>query len=278
MGLFDGAFEGLGSGIVSGAFSALGGLAQARSQRKAQQREYEHQKEFAQNGIRWRVEDAKAAGIHPLYAIGANTPTYSPQAAVGTDYGLSSAGQNISRAIEAGQTRAERAHAQEVQDAISGAQVGLLQAQTRYYDSQADAIGQRAVDNALDYAHQLASNSEQSVRTQSTQRQPPKPSSNYGVESYNAYAMKRDEYGRPKAITHSQDNHDIHEDIPFVEYLPFGEGLLANVYHKFIRPNKPFLGDDGKWYVFDRSLGVFVEAYGYQRDVYGRPSFRGRIK
>ena len=36
------------------------------------------QKEFAQHGVRWRVEDAKAAGIHPLYAMGANLPSATP--------------------------------------------------------------------------------------------------------------------------------------------------------------------------------------------------------
>jgi len=37
-----------------------------------------HQKEFAQMGVRWRVADAKAAGIHPLYALGAQTQSFSP--------------------------------------------------------------------------------------------------------------------------------------------------------------------------------------------------------
>jgi len=36
------------------------------------------QKDFAQHGIRWRVEDAKAAGIHPLAAVGAAGASYSP--------------------------------------------------------------------------------------------------------------------------------------------------------------------------------------------------------
>lgn len=36
------------------------------------------QKEFAQMGIRWRVDDAKAAGIHPLAAVGASGASYSP--------------------------------------------------------------------------------------------------------------------------------------------------------------------------------------------------------
>lgn len=209
---------------ASAALDYMGNRQRQKTQQASGNTEYERQKEFAQNGIRWRVEDAKAAGLHPLYAIGANTPTYSPQAAVGTDYGLSSIGQNISRAIEAGQTRAERAHAQEVQDAISGAQVGLLQAQTRYYDSQADAIGQRAVDNALDYAHQLASNSEQSVRTQSTQRQPAKPvSKNDGFWGKTIPELQRvvSPDGRISSIIISNELHDAVEDIHMFEMLPY---------------------------------------------------------
>lgn len=46
------------------------------------------QREFAQNGIRWRVEDARAAGIHPLAALGASGASYTP-VSVG-DYGDSS--------------------------------------------------------------------------------------------------------------------------------------------------------------------------------------------
>lgn len=42
------------------------------------QRNYDMQKEFAQMGVRWKVEDAKAAGLHPLYALGANTVSASP--------------------------------------------------------------------------------------------------------------------------------------------------------------------------------------------------------
>lgn len=44
---------------------------------------YAMQKEFAQHGIRWRVNDAKAAGLHPLYAIGAN-PAQATPITVGT--------------------------------------------------------------------------------------------------------------------------------------------------------------------------------------------------
>lgn len=44
---------------------------------------YQMQKEFAQNGIRWRVEDAKAAGLHPLAALSMSGSGASPSFAVG---------------------------------------------------------------------------------------------------------------------------------------------------------------------------------------------------
>lgn len=60
------------------------------------------QREFAQNGIRWRVEDAKAAGLHPLYAIGAAGSSYTPSsipvmANPGPDF--QKMGQSVGRAV-----------------------------------------------------------------------------------------------------------------------------------------------------------------------------------
>lgn len=59
------------------------------------------QKEFAQSGIQWKVEDAKKAGIHPLFALGANTHSFSP-VSVGSNYqgAFSDMGADISRAIQ----------------------------------------------------------------------------------------------------------------------------------------------------------------------------------
>lgn len=74
------------------------------------------QKLFAQEGIRWKVADAKAAGIHPLYALGANTVSFQPSS-IGAIPDMSKAdkwnalrdaGQDIGRAISAKQTTAER--------------------------------------------------------------------------------------------------------------------------------------------------------------------------
>lgn len=74
---------------------------------------YKMQKEFAQNSIRWRVEDAVAAGIHPLAALGASGSGYTPSTVVGgsdnsrSEY-LSKMGQNVSRAISSTRTLEER--------------------------------------------------------------------------------------------------------------------------------------------------------------------------
>lgn len=72
------------------------------------------QREFAQHGIRWKVEDAKAAGLHPLAALGATTTSFSP-VSVGDSSApsldLGNMGQGIDRAIAATQTTEEKADA-----------------------------------------------------------------------------------------------------------------------------------------------------------------------
>lgn len=71
------------------------------------------QKKFAQEGIRWKVEDAKEAGIHPLFALGAQTHSFSPQSiSFSPDNAMASSvanmGQDISRAVNSTRTSGER--------------------------------------------------------------------------------------------------------------------------------------------------------------------------
>lgn len=68
-------------------------------------------KEFAQQGIRWKVADAKAAGIHPLAALGAQTTSYSAPVGAGLAEGFAGAGQDVSRSINATRTAGERVDA-----------------------------------------------------------------------------------------------------------------------------------------------------------------------
>lgn len=93
--------------IVGAGASLLGGLFGSSEKKK----DRAMQKEFAQQGVRWRVEDAKQAGIHPLAALGFNAPSYTPVAVgdMSLGDGIAQAGQGIGRAIEAKATKAERA-------------------------------------------------------------------------------------------------------------------------------------------------------------------------
>lgn len=67
-----------------------------------------------QNQVQWRVADAKKAGISPLAALGASLGSYIPTATnfASKDYSfIGDMGQDISRAITAGQTNRERREA-----------------------------------------------------------------------------------------------------------------------------------------------------------------------
>lgn len=106
--------------IIGAAGSLIGGLlskGSADSAREQSQANFDQQvalqREFAQQGVRWKVEDAKAAGVHPLFALGAQTHSYSP-IAINTPVDNSMAnmaanmGQDIGRAVHQTRTQPER--------------------------------------------------------------------------------------------------------------------------------------------------------------------------
>lgn len=157
-------------GAIGGALGLIGAGQSQASAERLNQLNYEHQKEFAQNGIRWKVADAKAAGLHPLAALGASTASYSPSAVIGDspDYSfLKDMGQGIDRAMDAKATQRERAEREQKENAffneeLRGKQLQNQETQTR--------IEQMKWDMAMDAAR----NAERSVRTQ--QQVPPMPS------------------------------------------------------------------------------------------------------
>jgi len=116
----------IGGGLIEAGGALLGGLlGDSRNASEAEKtrgwqdwwnhKNIELQKEFAQNGIRWKMEDAARAGIHPLAALGAQGQSFSPLS-VGdsgfTPSGMGNAvaemGQSIGRAVSAQSTAAER--------------------------------------------------------------------------------------------------------------------------------------------------------------------------
>lgn len=115
--------------LISAGAILLGGHLSRQSQEGINQqvlvdkeRDRALQREFAQSGIQWKVEDAKKAGIHPIFALGGSNATYTPSAiSLGADTSTGSAvakvGQDVGRAINATRTEPDRidAYTQAVQ-------------------------------------------------------------------------------------------------------------------------------------------------------------------
>lgn len=92
-----------------------------KAQEKIAKKNIKYQKEFAKNGIKWRMEDAQRSGVNPLYAMGAQTQSFSPISVGSTqsnyDPGenyrnigntIANAGQDIGRSISASRTQEEK--------------------------------------------------------------------------------------------------------------------------------------------------------------------------
>lgn len=106
--------------LISAGMNLIGGFMgqnEKENDRHARQMEMAKaealQREFAQNSIQWKAADARAAGIHPMYAMGA--PSISPAVSVagapsGNPMGaaLSAMGQDVTRAAMATKTLDER--------------------------------------------------------------------------------------------------------------------------------------------------------------------------
>lgn len=105
-GLTGGDLLGIGADLIGGKMSS-DSVQSANSQNQALQYD------LAKNGIRYRVADAKAAGLHPLFAMGAPAFNASPShiADTGMAQAFSNIGQNLGRSINATRTADERAQA-----------------------------------------------------------------------------------------------------------------------------------------------------------------------
>lgn len=131
MGFMDTLSPGAGS-LLGGAAAAggnlIGGIVGHILNNKASKEEwqanYNAQKEFAQNSIQWRVQDAQKAGIHPLYAMG-NSPGYTPSSSMNNN------------SLQAGIAGAGEA----MQMAMGQLQMANLMAQTK--ETEAKALGAR---------------------------------------------------------------------------------------------------------------------------------------
>ena len=133
-------------GTVIGAGAGLvGGLLSNQSNREQADRGYASQREALQNSISWRVADAKRAGIHPLYALGAPAMNMSPvvmEDQLGPS--LARAGQQVADTIRSAPTPEQRA--QMIMDyRMASSQVSRNDAEADYYNAL--AAGQHIKNN-----------------------------------------------------------------------------------------------------------------------------------
>lgn len=211
------------SGAISAGSSLVGGFLNNKSGADAAQRNYDAQKEFAQHGIRWKVADAKAAGIHPLAALGVNNASFSPSFTAG-DNGIAQAGQEIGRAIEAKSTRAER----ELEKAMQS-------------ETHAEQVRGLRLENDI-RAEQLLQMKEQSLAAVRNASLPPAmPGLDNGIikgqgdskfmdKDIPKYGFARTPEGK-REIVPGQDYAQLHEDKLGIEWLPFVESFFKDWAH-----------------------------------------------
>ena len=111
------------SNIAGGFLSSANANRANKAAEAANASNQELQTLFATRGLEMRAQDAMRAykkyGIHPLALLGVQGPSYTPSAAVFTQSGLGEsigrAGQDISRAVQAGADRGLRGEALKIQ-------------------------------------------------------------------------------------------------------------------------------------------------------------------
>lgn len=132
--------------MIGGVGDYLSGKRQQESVERQNAENLAHQKEFAQSGVRWRVEDAKAAGVHPLFALGASTSGFTPNPVI-PDSGsagpaLSRIGQSIGNAASKSMTLEQKM--------LAKAQLRVLDSEVNKNDAEASASRSQAMVNLRD--------------------------------------------------------------------------------------------------------------------------------
>lgn len=159
----------LAGGGLSALGSVIGGQLNARSQAEANAQNIALSREMAQKSIQYKVADAKQAGIHPLYALGAPTSSAAQVVAPQKDYvgkAMQQMGQSIAniqtdqqmRLNEAQIKKIELENAKTKNDIMSSGGAKFqkdaldikknLMSQGRWNPSQ--NATQRAIQNAID--------------------------------------------------------------------------------------------------------------------------------
>ena len=202
-------------GWIGATIDAVHDSRMARKEEKQMEREIARQYEFAQNTIQWKVEDAKAAGVHPLFALGAQTQSPTP---INTSRGR---GTNFARNVpDPGRQKGA--------NAIQNAQIESLQASAGkdeaiagYYNSL-EAKGLQEQNAGQDVAE---TGSVEIVPRKITSRDPNSPSFTASIEP----AWRKVEIGGGAYILAPASDEGWAEGLEGL--LPATIAILANIGH-----------------------------------------------
>lgn len=135
------------AGLISAGSNLLGGLIGQAESKKMFKRQLQAQRQFAQQGIRWKVADARAAGISPLVALGASTtsPSFGN---LGTPLGdaVGRAGESVGRSISDAQL--QRLQASQAERQLANQEMVASSEADRNF-AEADFIRQQAADSQV---------------------------------------------------------------------------------------------------------------------------------
>lgn len=122
-----------GSALLGGIGNWLNGKANRKAQQSANTQNYNAQKDFYQNSVRWRVADSRAAGVNPIYGLGADSASFSPSFQAVANTGAGDALNSVSQAgLAMSQIMA--------QSDMMRAQTKMYDAEARYKDAQIKAL------------------------------------------------------------------------------------------------------------------------------------------
>lgn len=131
--------------IIAAAAGIAGGMLSNKAQAQQAEKERQSRFQFARHGISWRVQDAKDAGVHPLYAIGAQLPSFQP---ISSDAGsgYAEAGRGISEAVRGYSARQQAAADARMRQQAVDAAATKDYAQAAYYNSLAARTAQGSAE------------------------------------------------------------------------------------------------------------------------------------
>lgn len=184
----------IGAGLGNAAGSALGGSSSSDKRYDQQmafaQSQDQFSRDYVQNAIQWRVEDAKKAGVHPMAALGISSPQYSAASLPSIPSDTQSIdpmefGQSLNYAATKAKDRKQQAQMVDLQ--MRG-----LELDNEYKQAQIDALKVDTLASSIASNQAWQSPANPTLNAKESQGDSPIDNNNtFGNRSYNLYSLGR---------------------------------------------------------------------------------------